>query len=233
MKRNSRLATLGGGLLLVGVSLTFGSQDVTAADHLDSPASQNDRACDIADLYAWNTEGGNIVLAVTFGGPITDGNPVYDADTLYTFHIDTNADGAAEQQIHVRFGQNMLDEWGVQFLDVPGAAGEIVGAVDTAIDGGGGIQAQAGFFDDPFFFDFEGFVATREALVDDMDAADIMFASVVDGAPVDFFAGANEMGIVVEFPAAGLDGGATAFHTWVSASRIEGGGETTGGSTGG
>lgn len=231
MKRNSRLATFGGGALLVGVSLTFGSQDVTAADHLDSPTAMADRACDLADYFAWHTEDGNIVLAVTFGGPITDGNPVYDRDTLYTFHIDTNADGMSEQQIHVRFGQNMLDEWGVQFIDVPGAKGEIIGPVDTVIDGGGGIQAQAGFFDDPFFFDFAGFVATREALVDDMDPADIMFNSVLDpkAGPVDFFAGANEMGIVVEFPAAGLDGGATAFHTWVSASRIEDEGETTGG----
>jgi hypothetical protein len=233
MQRTSRLATYGGGALLVGVCLTFGSQDVTAADHLDSPGTTADPACDLADVFAWGTEDGNVVLAVTFAGPITGDNPVYDPDTLYTFHIDTTADGMSEAQIYVRFGQNMLDEWGVQLIDVPGSSGEMVGAVNTAITDGD-VQAQAGIFDDPFFFDFMGFVATREALVDDTDAADIMFSSIIDPdtGPVDFFAGANEMGIVVEFPATELPDGATAFHTWVSSSRITDGGGSSGSSGG-
>lgn len=225
MKRNSRFATYGGAILLVAVSLTLGSQDVTAADHLDSPASMADRACDLADVFAWHNDAGNVVLAVTFGGPITDGEPIYDPDTLYTFHIDTNADGTSEQQIYVRFGQNLNGDWGVQFQGVPGSSGDIVGAVDTELSDGG-VLAQAGFFDDPFFFDFAGFVATREALVDPADPEDILFSGFT-GDPVDFFAGANEMGLVVEFPIADLDGGATAFHTWVSASRISEGGETS------
>jgi hypothetical protein len=226
MQRNSRLATLGGGALLVGVSLTFGSQDVTAADHLDSPATQLDASVDLADVYAFATEdGSNVVLAFTYGGPITDGTEVYNANALYTFHIDEDGDGVSDQQIYVRFGQNGLDEWGVQFEGVPGSPDAFNGAVGGEV-GDGTHRAQAGMFDDPFFFDFAGFQATSAALGDDGDPVDLLFGDI-GGTPPDFFAGANEMGIVVQFPTADL--GVTAFSMWVTASAIEDGGETTGG----
>ena len=77
MQRNSRLATLGSAALLVAVSLTFGSQPATAADHADSPSVQGmDNAnIDIADYFAWHTEDGNIVLIMTVAGLTADTEP--------------------------------------------------------------------------------------------------------------------------------------------------------------
>ncbi len=206
-----------GVLLLALVGTTSAPpRPATAADHADAPLTADDRAADLADLYAWHTDRGTIVMVLTFGSLLGPGEaPVYDSDTIYVIHIDNTADpgekadftdndndNQADIRIHVRFGQNDLGDWGVQWNGVPGADDETFdGPVQTAL-ASGTATVIAGHFDDPFFFDLEGFVTTRDNLLDDADPFDFAFASIVGGAPVDFFAGTNAMAIVVEVDAA-------------------------------
>lgn len=214
-KKNKWITALGVTALFAG-AVQLQPQEVTAADHADAPLTAEDTAGDIADVYGWYTERGTTVLVMTFAGLRAPGDdPVYDPDTLYTIHIDNTADEAEKAQytdndndnesdirINVRFGQNNVEEWGVQFSGVPGADDETFdGPVQTALPNGTATVI-AGNFDDPFFFDFEGFVATRDNLLDPAEAGDIGFASIVAGAPVDFFAGTNVMAIVVEIDTA-------------------------------
>lgn len=248
MNRRRKLATSVGLGLLVVSALPMGSQPVDAADHRDAPGTQADPFADLNDLYAWHTEDGTIVVVVTFNGllaPDTAPEDIYNPDelpnVLYTVHIDNDSaplaspgdwdsqDGDtydSEIDIHVKFGQNGLGEWGVQVENLPGADAAVVGPVDTAIDGGNGTSVQAGLFDDPFFFDLDGFLLTLSNLDDDTPAteADIGFASLQPktlGMPHDSFAGTNTMAIVLEFPAdAALGGNADNYiQVWATSGR--------------
>jgi hypothetical protein len=216
MRTKNKWMTALGATALLAAAVQLQPQEVTAADHADAPLTTDDVAADIADVYAWHTDSGTLVVVMTFAGLRAAGDdPVYDADTLYTIHIDNTADPAefpfwqdngndnlSDIDINVRFGQNDIGDWGVQFNDVPGADDATFdGPVQTALTNGTATVI-AGNFDDPFFFDFEGFLLTRDNLLDDMSPIDIGFASLVGGAPVDFFAGTNVMAIVVEIDAA-------------------------------
>jgi hypothetical protein len=196
-------------LALVGVA-SAPPRPATAADHTDAPLAMEEHAADLSDLYAWHTERGTLVVVLTFASLLTPGDAtVYDANAVYVIHVDNTADqgekadwtdndndNVSDLRIQVRFGQNNLGDWGVQLLDVPGADGPIEGPVDTVLTSGSA-TAIAGYFDDPFFFDFEGFVATRDNLLDDADPIDVAFSGII-GDTVDFFAGTNAMAIVVE-----------------------------------
>jgi len=213
MRTKNKWITALGVTALVAAAVQLEPQEVTAADHADAPLTMADSAADIADVYAWYTDNDTIVVVLTFAGLRAPGDEVpYDSDTLYTIHIDNtgdqaekadyldnNNDNESDIRINVRFGQNNVDEWGVQFNGVPGADDETFdGPVQEAITNGGATVI-AGNFDDPFFFDFEGFQNTRMNLLDDADPLDVAFAGIA-GVPVDFFAGTNVAAIVVEVP---------------------------------
>jgi hypothetical protein len=213
MRTKNKWITALGVTALVAAAVQLEPQEVTAADHNDAPLTMEDNAADIADVYAWTTANDTIVVVMTFAGLRAPGDEVpYDSDTLYTIHIDNTADqgekldftdndndNESDIRINVRFGQNGLDEWGVQFNGVPGADDDTFdGPVQEAITNGGATVI-AGNFDDPFFFDFEGFVMTRDNLLDPADPLDVAFAGATSE-PVDAFAGTNVAGIVVEIP---------------------------------
>lgn len=195
----------GVGVLTMG---TFGI--VRGADHLD-PADRvfdppGDDA-DISDVYAWHTSAGNLVIALTFSlDDSTDfsGN----RDILYAIQID-DADENFEPNtsIYVRFAQNRNNEWGVQFTGVPGITGPVEGPVGTIIDLGGALF-YAGVRDDPFFFDFEGFLATNQLGTLSFDPTR------------DFFRDTNISAIVVELPIRVLPFRAP-FRVWATTARIQ------------
>jgi len=236
MKRLPTLTAVGGIALLAAASMTLGSQEVVAADHADAPGTQADNAADIADFYAWHTDDGKIVAIVTFAALQGAGAEArYDRDVLYTVHIDNTAaagglatplaplpgdntnDNESDLQINIRFAQNELGDWGVQVEGLPGGEAVIQGAVGTEIDGGDGNLAQAGTYDDPFFFDSVGFGATLALAADDdndddpltteyPEENDLAFGSLADfpnsvtPAP-DALEGTNVHAIVLEFDA--------------------------------
>jgi len=204
-----------------------------------------DAIADLVDLYAWHTSRETIVAIITFGRHLPGEAPPYDADVLYTLHLDNTADprerssyvipldnandNASDLQVHVRFGQTRSGAWGFQVRGLPGARVETLERLvaDGVADGGGGTKAVVGVFDNPFFFDAEGYAQTRlNLLTDDPELeapeADFAFASVLSGAPVDGHAGTNVYAIVLEFSAdAALQNNGDDFlQLWATSSRF-------------
>jgi hypothetical protein len=202
MRKPTRLLGVVGIGLLASV---FGVGVVTAADHVDAPATKADHAADITDFYAWHKDDGKIVVIVNYAGLLEVGQPgVYDSSVVYGIHIDNNGDNEADEDVWVRFGQNGMGEWGVQFSGLPGVADPVVGPVNTVIDAGLGNRAWAGLRDDPFFFDLDGFLAT-------LMSGTLMFDSTNDS-----FAMTNVNAIIVELSTDASAGGSDNIQLWAT-----------------
>jgi hypothetical protein len=85
-------------------------QPAQAASHREAPMIANDPTADITDVYFFRSwqNAGNVVLAMNvIPGQEPSSGPNYfnfDDGVLYTFHLDTNADGKADDvDIEVRF----------------------------------------------------------------------------------------------------------------------------------
>jgi hypothetical protein len=182
-----------------------------AADHAEAPGAAADTAADIGDVYAWHTDDGNLVAVVTYGVfQAAGGAALYDADVLYTVHIDNNNDGTSDHDIHVRFGQNTAGEWGVQVTDLPGATdAQTVGAAGTTLDAGGGAQVYTGLRDDPFFFDAQGF-------------NDTLATGTIAFTGTDGVAGLDVTAIVLEFPYTSISVQGEPIRVWATTSRVGG-----------
>jgi|AP45_3_1055517.scaffolds.fasta_scaffold17535_2 hypothetical protein len=180
--------------------------EASAADHAEAPGAAADSAADIADFYAWHTENDTLVMVVTFA-PLTPagGEATWDADVLYSFHIDTDGDNTPDFDVRTRFGQNDADEWGMLVEGLPGEDGPLVGPVATMAEGTNGAKAWAGITDDPFFFDLEGFETT------------LMTGALSFDPNRDSLAGVNVTSIVVEVPLSAL--GSTNLSLWATTGR--------------
>lgn len=192
---------LAGGLsaLVLGAMLLLPGERTQSADHLDPPSRTSpmqtetpDRAADIADVFAW-AEGGNLNMILTFAGPADADSPAtYDRDVLYRFNVSTDGDATStEQMIEARFGQDGSGNNGIQITGLPGAM-TISGPVETNLTSGS-YRVRAGLFDDPFFFDLQGFLETR-------DTGELRFSSNRD-----FFAFQNVTAIVIQAPLDSFD----------------------------
>lgn len=187
-------------LLLPGVAL--------AADHAEAPGTSADPAADIGDLYAWHS-GESMVTVLTFNPFGAAGAENYDADVLYSIHIDSDGDNLPDHEIHARFGQNMAGEWGIQVVGLPGATeATTIGAAGGSIDAGGGAMIYSGVKDDPFFFDQTGFNET-------LATGTLAFTAT------DAVAGLNVNAIVFEFPFADVVGADGTLQVWTTTSRLE------------
>jgi len=227
MRSTLKWALGGGGVALAAVAaLTMPQQSIFAADHLDPPQRTDpsvtdtpDRAADIADIYAWRNEANDsVVLVMTFAGPQgPEAAGTYDRDVIYTLNISNiEPRDLPEYSIRVKFGQavsngNPVDgEYGVQVTGLPGsgiALTTIEGSVETPLTADG-ITVQAGVFDDPFFFDLQGFRDT-------LSMGDLAFTQT------DFFAGMNDTAVVIEIPADRFNGPGP-LDIWGVTSRIKG-----------
>jgi len=169
-----------------------------AADHLDAPnlqvAGTGDK--DLNDLYAFQspTNPDNSVLILTvnpFAGQVnplgtqTSGTTFSDM-VEYQFQIDNDGDQVADVTYATTFAAPVAGQQAFTTLRNGGAfAAGTTGANATATVGG---TITAGLFDDPFFFDFGGFLNG------------LMFTGD------DTFAGANVSAIVLEVPSSDLGG---------------------------
>lgn len=218
MSRTRRTLAVLGACALTAPALFFSVQYFTpAADHLDPPGRTDkafdttpDRAADIADVYAWHTDTAFIV-AMTFAGPSATTRPgTYDRDVLYSINLST--DGVRETvelPIRIRFGGGG-GGYGVQISGLPGVTGTLEGPVETDLTAANGIKARAGLFDDPFFFDLQGFRETRSSGTLKFDKNR------------NFFAGLNDTAIVLEIPRSVLGNGANPVDVWGSTARFGG-----------
>ena len=219
MPRRARLMAITGGLavaMAAFAALLAPEHRGQAADHLDPPARTDpdvdqtpDKAADIADVYAWHTAS-SLIIAMTFAGPQSAALPgTYDRDLLYTINIsNAGASTDAEFPIEIRFGADGTS-MGVRITGVPGALGPIVGPVETNLVSGP-VTARAGLFDDPFFFDLQGFRQTRSTGVLSFNAQR------------DFFRGMNDTVVVLEMPRSAVENGSNIINIWATTARFGG-----------
>lgn len=153
-----------------------------SADHLDSPSVRVDGSVDINDLYAFRSpvNAANVVFVMTvnpFAGVMS--GTAFNPAGVYEFSIDTNGDARADVAYRFYFS---AANGGVQRFAVVQGRSVATGQTNqiTQLRGGGSVTA--GLFDDPFFFDLNGF------------NNGLAFTGS------DFFAGANVSAIVIEIP---------------------------------
>jgi len=215
MSRIPYLLTGGVAVAALGAAAFMPGESAQTADHLDppgrtSPNADNtpDPAADIADVFAWAADD-NLNVIVTFAGPSAPNAPAtYDRDVLYKVNISTDGNALnTENVIRVRFGEGGMNEFGVQATGVPGA-GTLSGPVNTNLTGNG-VTLRAGLFDDPFFFDLQGFQETLQS------------GTLAISNQRDFFAGQNDTAFVLQIPLSNLS--ATGKITvWSETSRFGG-----------
>jgi hypothetical protein len=201
---------------IIGAAGVLSLRTLGAADHLDPPlrtdpnADTNpDKAADIADIYLFQTTN-NLVMAVTFGGPQATTLPAsYDPDLVYTLQVSNDGDPlTTEFPIQIRFGLDANGNAGVRVTGLPGAV-TIEGPVETDLSANG-ITVRAGLFDDPFFFDSQGFRETRSS-------GDLAFNNQRD-----FFGSQNITAVVVEIPLDQVRDGNKLIDLWSEAFRFGG-----------
>ena len=220
MKKNLSLLLAGGAALLtVPVLMLSGEQAAPAADHLDPPTrtdpamdSTPDRPADIADIYAWHTDT-SVILAVDFAGPQgTDLPATYDPDVLYTINVSNDGNRTTPNfPIRIRFGEDRdnAGKYGVQVSGVPGVTGNIEGPVESELNQDG-VKVYAGLFDDPFFFDLQGFRDT-------VNTGTLSFDNTRD-----FFAGQNITAVIIEIPRSRIENGDNVIDVWSDTARFGG-----------
>jgi hypothetical protein len=206
-------------VMIAGLSLAAGGlilhHRAKAADHLDPPARTTgaaaDTASDIADIFLWN-DASTVKIIMTTAGPKTPDMPAtFDKDVLYQLHISNTGDATSSQfDIKIRYGKDAAGNWGVQFVGIPGASGPVSGPVQTQLTDGAVVKAEAGLFDDPFFFDLEGFNDTKATGVLSIRS------------DRDFFAGKNDTSFVIEFPRSAIENGTKPINVWGETRRITG-----------
>lgn len=193
-------------------ALAVGVRTATAADHVEAPGTAADNAADIADVYAWHS-GDKLVAVVTVAGRAAASatGPVYDEDVLYTVHIDRDGDNDSDIDVHTRFGRNGAGAWGVKVENLPGAKNPVIGPVDSEIDAtapsGQALKVFAGWREDPFFFDLDGFVQTKTT-------GTLSFSNTRD-----FFAGLNVTALVLEMDLSDALGGGSELQLWATTGR--------------
>lgn len=167
MKKISKIGLYG----LLVLTMVFGLLAVpaSAADHLDAPGLTppgGDTRVDITDVYAFqspsNPDNTVLVMGVNpLAGVLNDGT--FRPGASYEFKIDSTGDGNEDLTYRVTFSKaNASLEQKVTLQRLPGVKGEqnmATGMTGTNISIPGGGWLSAGVYDDPFFFDLNGFLA--------------------------------------------------------------------------
>lgn len=212
--RRLALASLLPTLAIAALSLVAYRQ-LDAADHLDPPARTDpgtdplpDKAADIADIYTF-FDTTNFVVIMTFAGPQALTLPaVYDRDVLYTINL-SNAGTRTDIEfpVEVRFGFDANNNPGVQVTNLPGGV-TVSGPVEQNLTAPNGIKVRAGLFDEPFFFDLQGFRTTKSSGKLSFDPNR------------NFFAKANDTAIVIQIPRSLIEVPGHTIDIWGSTSRF-------------
>jgi len=174
---------------LLAAALAAPATGAFAADHLDAPGVMDDGQSDINDLYAFQSPANadNSVLILTVNPAAGALSPTtFGTNVSYDILVDNNGDGVPDVSFVTRFA----DTDGGQSFTTTRTAGGATTTVASGSTGGavssGGAQVSTGLFDDPFFFDLNGFNDGLNFTGDD------------------FFAGLDVSAIVLEVPSADL-----------------------------
>ncbi|WP_293679345.1 hypothetical protein [uncultured Phenylobacterium sp.] len=216
MSVSHRAFALVGLLSAAALALSTSERPAVAADHFDSPSRTDplvnpapDTPADIADVYVWHTAS-DLVIALTFAGPQPAGRPpTYDRDILYTINL-SNAGSPTdpEVQLRFRFGRDSSGNVGVEVSGLPDGGPPLVGPVEQTLTRNG-ILVRAGLYDDPFFFDLQGFRETRSS-------GNLSFVSSRS-----FFTGQNDTAVVFQIPRSRIETGQQ-LNIWATTARFGG-----------
>ncbi|WP_253161293.1 DUF4331 family protein [Stieleria tagensis] len=156
---------------------------LSAADHLDSPSVQNDGRLDINDIYAFQSpqNADNVVLIATVNPAAGVFSPTdFSANGNYEFNIDQNGDAVADLSYVFTFNRTRRGRQ--SYLVRRNGSVYASGQTGQTVTTSGGAKIHAALFEDPFFFDLQGFQNGFQFTGDD------------------FFAGLNVSAIVLEIP---------------------------------
>ena len=162
-----------------------------AADHLDAPFVSQDGRLDINDTYIFqsptNPKNSVMIMTVNPGAGILSPT-TFNPRGRYLFDLDLNADNRADRTYYLWFsrpffGRQVFILYFNRFPIAAGVTGRTVGIPFIP-----GASIHCGTFDDPFFFDLDGFNNGFQFTGDD------------------FFAGLNVSAIVIELPTAAITG---------------------------
>ena len=216
MQKTKRLLGVALPSALALSALVFaGHRMIVAADHLDPPTATDPavdptpyKAADIADIYAFH-DANNLVIILTFAGPQSTTLPAtYDPNVLYKINV-SNAGSRTDTEIpiEIRFGFDGANP-GVEIRNLPGI-GPIQGPVQAHLQADGYV-VRAGLFDEPFFFDLQGFRDTRSS-------GTLMFNK-----DRNFFANQNITAVVLQIPRSRIENGNNPIDIWAETGRIGG-----------
>lgn len=231
MKNHLTVLTLG---VLLVPSFALG------ADHLDSPATRADPAADITDVLAWmsaDAENLNLVMAVS---PFATTDSTLSPAVQYVFHVNSSMGyGMAQTETNVicqLYTETNIECWaGGEYVN--GDPSDPAGITSAS----GQMRVFAGLRDDPFFFEFEGFVETTDIVkgaaagltfdpagCPQLDAAtgEVLRAQLQGGPPPmmggtptpasDTFEGGNVIAIVIQLNKSVVTGGGPLLAVWGS-----------------
>ncbi len=200
----------------VPLAFQFSAEQVAAADHLDPPARTNpavdsspDIPADIADIFAFHDDD-NVTFILTFAGPLpTDRPATYDPDVIYRINVSNSEPRTTtDLPIEIQFGPDVSSPtlFGVRVRGLPGVDGDLIGPVETTLEQDG-VRVVAGLFDDPFFFDSQGFGET-------VDMGTLRFRN-----DRDFFAAQNLTAVAIEIPRDRIENGNNLIDVWSESLR--------------
>lgn len=240
-RRRRLLAALTVGLVgtAIFVGRSFGS------DHVDTAEVELSPRLDLNDVYVFpGSSDGRVVLVMDVASPIArlGANARFDPHALYQFKIDNNGNGVEDLVIQILFDDMTNNTQRVNVLGPAAptdtgmvnrliAAPLLQGTFGQTFGAANAMQVFTGPRQDPFYLDFEQFVK----ILPDRRPATFLTnpppASAFRGtpsppftgeAPVNFFAGANTLSIVIELPesALGVAAGADArIGVWATIGR--------------
>lgn len=214
-----------------------------AADHIDAPFTDGtvaggdavdlvEKSYDIADVFAFPTNGGQTVALVMTVFPFADSTSRLNPDVLYQFKVDTDGDRIEDRVIQVTAsGTGSAQTVATTGVTTPTVLGtEDNRLLPNLLEGvpfnstagvAGGTRLFVGLSDDPFYFDlaaFRNFVAEVKGEPGNDGDPD----TIVGFAPAaqnDTLAGANIISIVVEVPQAELGTGTVG--VWATTSLLD------------
>ncbi len=197
-----RISGVGG---IAGAIVLSALVPVLAADHREAPLlSSGDLASvDIGDLYVFpspeDSDSVVFVLTVNPGAGLAVPTP-FRSQAKYNLMIDKNGDAKEDARITLDFTEPRPDgsqRVKLRSVGLKGMRGQGRTGEDIVVKKD--VRLHAGLFDDPFFFDRDGFLGEDGR-------------SLCDGAAADSFARENVSAIVLEVPLSRL--GARRFGVW-------------------
>lgn len=193
-------------LLLIAIALCCACSPLSAArasDHLEAPAVRARGDLDINDLYIFQSENNadNAVLILTvnpFAGNLSPTS--FATDGAYEFQIDNDGDAVTDLTYRTTFTAGTGGRQNYTLTRDNGSgettiASGMTGMNSTVTTGSGNGLVTAGNFDDPFFFDLNGFNDGFNFTGQDAFAGADVSAIVLELPSVDFTSSSTNVGV--------------------------------------